>query len=154
MCTRFYPAELIACSSGGPRSKAFSNKSFSTDAALIGVRRKRSASQWSSLDARKKMAGHGAGNRESRLDKGRVGAKFSWQGEAPSDAGAGAPPDLSRRPTLPPYASHRRRIIRAFTPSDPHQPAMERIYSRLRWADSFGFPMPGRTSCSTTPQPS
>jgi len=35
----------------------------------------------------------------------------------------------------------------------PQYPS-DRIYSRLRLADSFGLPMPGRTSCSTTPQPS
>ena len=49
------------------------------------------------------------------------------------------PPDQSR--------TRRGRLVTNQYPS-------ERIYSRLRLADSFGFPIPGSTSCSTTPHPS
>ena len=45
---------------------------------------------------------------------------------------------------------HEARLLSSYLSQYPS----ERIYSRLRFADSFGLPMPGRTSCSTTPQPS
>jgi hypothetical protein len=43
---------------------------------------------------------------------------------------------------------HEARLLSSYLSQYPS----ERIYSRLRLADSFGLPMPGRTSCSTTPQ--
>lgn len=50
--------------------------------------------------------------------------------------------------------SRRRTIHEELATRNPGQYPSERIYSRLRLADSLGCPIPGRTSCSTTPQAS